>query len=445
MKKRMVSGKNISRKMISNMAAGLLAALFVFSGACMAYAGPEQTVPVAAYQYGASFHPPAAARYGDLGSQRAIGQNNTMSDEFRRGLQSFSCRTASALLKDSSENRVYSPASLYYSLALAAQSAGGSTGNQLYGLLTVPGQNTDQMASECGSLFRLMYRDNEVSHIKVANSMWLREGAPLADAFRRLVEQQYYSDILRINFADPGCAGAMNHWCAGRTGQGLTVLPTVSPDESMRLTGAVQYSNEWVFNFDRTKNENRSFYKADGQTVTCEYMTDLRSTSWYRGQGFLKAAISLKENSSITFILPDEGVTPQSLLASEERMNEMFGYVSESYGPVSWSIPKFHCNASLDLRPMLEGLGVADAFYPDRADFTGLTGEAFHISNISQDLRISIDENGVNANTYSVIEPIGSSISEPAAEMNLNRPFIYAVQGAPGIIMYIGICANPAA
>ena len=221
------------RNTITQMTAGLLAVSFMLIPAIpvSAEAGPgaagssrppvqqEAGIP---YRQEAFAARPAAAAYGDAGSQRAIQQNSTLSDGFLAGITSFSYKTASAVLKDSQVNQCYSPVSLYYSLALAAQAAGGSTRNQLYGLLTSPGQDASRMAAECGSLYRLMYRDNEAGMIKPVSSMWLNDGSPLDANLRRMIEQQYHSDVFRMDLTHANSAAVMNRWLMNHGNQGIS-------------------------------------------------------------------------------------------------------------------------------------------------------------------------------------------------------------------------------
>ena len=444
------------RNTITQMTAGLLAVSFMLIPAIpvSAEAGPgaagsgrppvqqEAGIP---YRQEAFAARPAAAAYGDAGSQRAIQQNSTLSDGFLAGITSFSYKTASAVLKDSQVNQCYSPVSLYYSLALAAQAAGGSTRNQLYGLLTSPGQDASRMAAECGSLYRLMYRDNEASMIKPVSSMWLNDGSPLDANLRRMIEQQYHSDVFRMDLTHANSAAVMNRWLMGHGNQGISPGLVLSQDETMHMLDTMCYSSQWVFHFDSSKNISGQFHPADGQAVTCEYMTDSRNCSYYHGQGFMRAVISLKENSTLILVLPDEGFTPQALLSSEERMAEMFGHIiNEPYGRITLNIPKFQYGTCLELRPILEDLGVSQVFTPGQADFSGLADSPACLSGISQASGIRMDENGINAASCLVIPPLDSSLpGEASGEMILNRPFIYAVMAAPGVPALIGVCGNP--
>lgn len=382
--------------------------------------------------------------YGDLGSMRGVAQNNTLSDEFRAGLYKFSYQTASAVLKDGRGNRNYSPVSLYNALALAALGAGGNTGNQLLALLQAPDQNTGKLSEGCGNLYRMMYRNNENSQLRLANSLWLQDGAALADSWRRTAESQYYTAVFRVNLTDEKTPGIMGRWIGEQTGQKMNPAFPALGNTGMRSVGAVSFYDQWTYGFEKKQNVSAPFYQAEGREITCEYMTDERNSSYFRGQGYWRASLTTKNNATMIFVLPDEGVTVSQLLSSEATVAEMFGQAAESYGKVSWKIPKFQFQTSLSLRPALESLGVTGAFDPQQAEFTGLTGERLFMGDVLQETRIGISEYGVETSEYTEIPKIGAMYSETApADMNLNRPFLYAVIVTPGVPLYIGVCEQP--
>jgi len=382
--------------------------------------------------------------YGDQGSMRAVAQNNTLSDEFRTGIHKFSYGTASAVLKDGKGNRNFSPVSLYFALAMAAQGAEGETRSQLLSLLQAPDQDMGKLSEGCGNLYRMMYRNNENSQLRLANSLWLQDGGALTAAFKHAAESQYYTTVFRVNLTDEKTPGIMGTWIAEQTNQKVVPGFPAAANTGMRSAGAVGFYDQWTYGFEQKQNISAPFYPSQGQAITCEYMTDERNASYYRGQGFWRASLSTKNNATMIFILPDEGVTVSQLLSSEAAVEEMFGHAAESYGKVAWKIPKFQFQTSLSLRPALEGLGVSAAFDPQQSGFTGLTGEQLFMGDVLQETRIGIGEYGVETSDYTEIPKIGTMYSETApADMNLNRPFLYAVVVTPGVPLYIGVCEQP--
>ena len=157
------------------------------------------------------------------------------------------------------------------------------------------------------------------------------------------------------------------------------------------------------------------------------------------GEGYRCASLYLKDGGRMTFYLPDEGVTVEELLQRKNILSEPLA-VAQYEARVNWSVPKFDIRASLELNDALRALGVTDAFDKAAADFTPLTDTGAVVSSVMQAARVRIDEEGMEAAAYTeiIVEP---TAAEPPPcseeEMNLNRPFLFAIwkDGAP---LFIG-------
>ena len=67
-----------------------------------------------------------------------------------------------------------------------------------------------------------MYRNNEASLIRPASSMWMKDGNPLDDNLRRMIEQQYYSDVFRMDLTNASSAAVMDQWLMDHGNQGIS-------------------------------------------------------------------------------------------------------------------------------------------------------------------------------------------------------------------------------
>ena len=159
--------------------------------------------------------------------------------------------------------------------------------------------------------------------------------------------------------------------------------------------------------------------------------------TYRKGEGFTAAPKSLKYGRMV-FVLPEEGVTPESLLQRQGFLSEL----AEGYegARVIWSVPKFDVKSSVDLVDALNTLGVADAFAADKADFTPLTDNIAYVSSVMQAARVKIDEEGVEAAAYTeiVAKSDGAPEPSPVVEMNLNRPFAFVIFDGNDVPLFVG-------
>ena len=143
----------------------------------------------------------------------------------------------------------------------------------------------------------------------------------------------------------------------------------------------------------------------------------------------------------MTFILPDEGVTTDELLASGSIFSVTNGEAT-GYGMVTFKIPKFAFDSSFDLVEPLRSLGMERAFDMENADFSNMCDIPAAISSIKQDTHIAIDENGVVASAFTKIDYCGAGMPQENADMILTRPFIYIISNN-GMPLFVGVIADP--
>ena len=389
---------------------------------------------------------PKGYSFNDYDARRKILDENPVEDKFYDSINNFSYKTASQLLKDKNENVMYSPLSLYYALAIATSGSKGETQSQLLKLLNV--NDNEFLSQQCSNFYRLLYKDNEYSKLKIANSLWLDNEVDgnkveFKNDFINNSKNNFYASMFSVDFSSNETGEIMKKWISDNTNGTLEYEFNPDPAQIMSIINTVYFYDEWVNKFDETKTKKDTFYISDKEKTECNFMNnELCSSSYTKGDGYLRSSIDLKNDGNMVFILPDEGVSVNQLLSSPEKINEIFNGGERKSGTVTWKIPKFSYGTSFDIKDSLQALGVTSPFSCD-ANFKGITDANAWISNIKQKTHIAIDENGVEASAYTEIMYAGAAFSEDKAEMILNRPFIYGITANKGNLLFIGVCQNP--
>ena len=102
----------------------------------------------------------------------------------------------------------------------------------------------------------------------------------------------------------------------------------------------------------------------------------------------------------------------------------------------------------MDLGEGMQALGITDVFQPGLADFSPTTtdweGPPLYLSQAQHDVRVTIDEEGVTAASYTVMAAAGAAMP-PEEEMDfvLDRPFLFVIQGGDAIPLFVGIINQP--
>ncbi len=284
--------------------------------------------------------------------------------------------------------------------------------------------------------------------MKIANSLWLDNEIDgrkytFKEPFIKNATDNFYASLFTVDFSDKATSNLMSQWIMGNTNNRLSPEISIDKDQIMSIINTVYYYDQWINRFNKEKTKEDVFYPESGESIICDFMNMTNaSQSFSRGEGFTRSSLGLKNNGSMVFILPDEGVGVSELLSSPEKIEDIFTGGEGKNGEVIWSVPKFGYSSSFDLTDSLKALNIHSAFMQD-ADFSGITDGIAFISGVKQETYISIDENGVEASAFTKIAYAGSAMPVDKAEMILNRPFIYGITAPRGVLLFIGVCMNP--
>ncbi len=365
-------------------------------------------------------------------------------------LSDFSYAAACRLLSE--ENGNYSPVSLYFALALTASGAKGETQTELLSLLGL--EQAEELTRECARLYNRLYTDTDVSQLLISNSLWLdREVLGQDIAFNQdyidTATGDFYSSVFAADFSGAKTAEEMSEWIFKNTKGKLKPQFQVSPGQAMSIINTVYFYAEWTSRFGEEETKEDTFHLKDGSGVSCPFMNQtLLRNNFYIGEDYVRAGLPLRNGGEMILILPDEGVNLSLFLSSPDKLQDAFTGGEEKNGQVAVQLPKFKIESQFDLIPALKTLGVERAFDPHSADFSGMADAALYVSGAAQGTYIGIDEKGVEAAAYTKIDMSPTACPDEPEEfldLVLDRPFLYGVTSEDGILLFVGVCMNPAA
>ena len=253
---------------------------------------------------------PKALGFDDYEGRWALREQYPVEDALWDSIDAFSARAASLALGGAEDNALFSPLSLWFALALCAESAEGDTRTALLGALGL-----SDPATSAKAVYNNLYKGNKIGALKLSTSLWVNKQFPVKQEFLDLAAEDFYAHSYHCDFSDAATGKAMGNWLDEATGGllGGQALET-DPETLMALFSAIYYSDQWTDEFNKDKNTTGDFHNADGTTSQAEYMhRTYGSHGWKYGEGWLSTSLSLKNGGSMVLILPDEGVTPGEL------------------------------------------------------------------------------------------------------------------------------------
>lgn len=398
---------------------------------------------------------PKVNAYGDVNdkdysawraSRKAQEPENT---EYQEGMQEFYLETIPEFLRGAEgKNRIYSPLNVYMALAMLAETTAGKTQTQILNILHT--ETLESLRDKAKTLWNANYCDDGTVTSLLASSVWLSDSVQYNKEVLETLAATYYASSFSGEMGSEQYNKSLQEWLNDQTGDLLKEQASnisLDPITVFALATTVNFQAKWVDEFNSSQTEEELFHTETGE-ISCEFMKQSDNSEYYWGEKFSAVYRNLQNSGTMLFILPDEEITAEELLADEETLNFMTDYRSWENSKsmtINQSIPKFDVASNFDFRELLKNLGATDVLSMEKADFTPLTMEPdVHLHQATHAARVMIDEEGCQAVAFTVMESNGSSMPpEEEIDFVLNRPFLFVIYGQDRQPLVVGIVNQP--
>lgn len=347
-----------------------------------------------------------------------------------------------AAVAEAGQNTVTSPLSASVLLSMVAAGAGGTTAEEMIGLLRLDGPRDTRNAALLADLV-----DTEDVTLSMANSLWAAEGHPFEEDYVSFVQDTYGATLDEVDLGSQEAADAIDGWVEERT-EGLideiaADLGLPDPQAVLVLLNTVYFLGSWTTTFDEADTRPMPFTLADGDQVPVPTMhrrdADVDVSS---GTGFqlLRLPYGDEERFGMEVLLPDDGVALDELLAGLDA--ETWSAAVDDLRTVTLgeiALPRFELEWDADLGDTLRSLGMASAF--GGGDFTPMSPANPALDAVVQKTYIRVDEEGTEAAAVT-----GGVMVESAAASSfvVDRPFAFTVSDSEtGAVLFLGSVHDP--
>lgn len=338
-------------------------------------------------------------------------------------------------LLDAQENRIYSPLSLYLALGMLAEVTDGVSRTEI---MTLLGQ-TDlaSLRAQTRTLWDMNYQNNGDYTSLLANSLWLREGAPYCEQTVKRLAQDHFADVFAGDMGSPAYDAALREWLSGKTGDLLSDAvgdKGFTEQTILSLVSTVYLAGRWSNEFAPEQTAPDTFYGVNGEQ-TVDFMHQIAWHNLIRERDYTALSLSIAEGGEMMFVLPDgdlSDLTDRDIV-SEILLREQ----SWETAYVDLKLPKFDLSAQIDLSDALKQAGVKTVF-TEQADLSPLTEMDGFLSDATQDVRVAIDEEGVTAAALTELRLSGSALPPEPIKLSIDRPFLFIITGMGDTPLFVG-------
>ncbi len=368
------------------------------------------------------------------------------------GTTDFALKVFPLIDPSGSSNIVFSPYSITQAFALAAPGARGTTLSGIEQALSFLPQ--DRLNPALNKLDLLLTSEatgavtasgEQYPILKNANAIWGQVGLSLLPTYLDTLAVNYDAGMHIVDFVNDteNARNTINAWVENTTNnriQNLIPQGGVTSDTRVVLTNAVWFKANWASPFPETSTANRSFFNQDNTSSSVPFMHQILTASYARVDGSQAVDIPyVGDKLSMLVIMPDPG-TFDAFLSS--LTPTMLGDITSNLAAqeIDLALPKFTFTKEASMGDLLRSLGMADAFDPPVADFSGIDGNRdLHISNVFHQAFIAVDEHGTEAAAATAIGISTTSVPSPSVVLTVDHPFIFFIrERQTGLILFMG-------
>ena len=305
--------------------------------------------------------------------------------------------------EEKGKNVFFSPISAHTVLSMAYQGAAGSTADSFASALHVKNQDIAAKGYQ-NVMSSLNNVENVMLHI--ANKIYIMQNFPLKSKFETATRELFLSETETVNFGENvESAKKINGWVEEKTNSKIKDL--IEPNALNSLTrlvlvNAIYFKGNWLHQFNKNATRTEKFYISETDTVDCEMM-HITKRFFYADDDDLDAQILemkyTNQNVSMVIILPRKRTGIEEL---EKKLVDVdLSTITQKVRQVEVevSLPKFKIETTMDLKGVLEKMGLGIIFEPSRADFSEISDspEQLYVSKVIQKAFIEVNEEGAEA------------------------------------------------
>lgn len=380
-------------------------------------------------------------------------QLKKVDDRLIAGSSKFAFKLYEQALKQPGRQNVFiSPTSVMLALAMTYNGAEGETRRAMANTLGLEGMSLEEVNRAAADLTSALGSTDPKVQLKIANSLWAEKGLTLKPAFVQRSKEYYAAEVTSLDFASPTAAATINSWVSRNTeGKIEKVVERIEDGEILFLINAIYFKGEWQFRFEKEKTKDDVFRLAEGRQKKLPMMFQSGKYFYQKGKDFQAVVLPYGSGKiSMYIFLPDEN-TPldqfERNLTQENWDTWMRGF---RVAPGELTLPRFKMEYEVGLVDKLSALGMAEAFDPSRADFSGLAvlppGNRIFISKVKHKAIAEVNEEGTVAAAVTAVVATITSVQPPQENfvMKVDRPFFFAIRdNTTGNLLFMGSVVDP--
>ena len=360
-----------------------------------------------------------------------IGSVQSFSNDFLVSLENY-------------ENNLFSPVSIATCFSMLLDGTDGNSKIELEKMLHYD-DSFNHLDAIKNMLLNSAIKDGDNIYLDLAQSLWVDNSfdKDINTNYVNKMTEYYFAELFHGKLNSSEMHKALANYINYKTNNFFNLTEKDFEDMGgiLWLLNTIYTKAEWVDEFPETGNHEGTFNNLDKSQSKVTYMNrTAEQAHYYKADDYYISSLPLKHSLNFNILLPKEGTDYQKVLTNKEALSQMYNFTNlqlGNYGEVIYSVPKFEDRCKYNLADILPTLGVNDIFRPGLADLSPMGAGGCYVSKAIHEAGIKVDNKGVEAAAYTIIEVARSSM--PGAVMTLDHPFAYCISDRSGLPLFVGV------
>uniref|UniRef100_A0AC34RAG4 Serpin domain-containing protein n=1 Tax=Panagrolaimus sp. JU765 TaxID=591449 RepID=A0AC34RAG4_9BILA len=356
--------------------------------------------------------------------------------------------------KETIENLIFSPISLFFSLETIFLGSKNETAKQIQNLL-----GKDLSEEEIHEYFSNIWSDLKIAKdltIFPVLKVFLSKKHEFLESYKQKMDKYYQGTLENVDFDNLGKVVAkINKQVYDATEGNIDKVVETNDfgnEERITLANSLFFEANWLTDYFDTLSTKKDvdFFVNPDKIVKADFLANDTDFIYGSFENLQICALPLKNKQFFMyFVLPRKrfGLFEMFQELNKEKLAEIFAIEKEIH--IYLRIPKFKIEMDVQLTENLKQMGISDVFDREKCDVSQISAEPnLNVDDIRQKCFIMINEEGVKAGAITLSDIRGAGLySDPMPFFTADHPFAYFIveklQSNRCNILFAGIVAEP--
>jgi len=356
-----------------------------------------------------------------------------------------------ALAKGSTENLFFSPFSIMTAIAMTHTGAQANTMEEIRKVLHLP-ENKEDIYDGFHDVVKDIKTPVNEYELRTSNMAYVSDKLALLEEFASVLTNKFHSISKTVNFgASEEVRSEINQAVEKETNSRIKdLIPTgvLNGLTRMVLVNAVYFKGSWMKQFDEAATKTLPFWTTKDTSVNIPMMYIKDNFRLFHNRDLGAKLLSMDYEGgrlSMVIVLPDE---VDGLAAMEDKLATMdLNTIDKRMGSikVEVTLPKFKLEESLELSPVLQGMGIKDLFDEGKADLSGIGGtKDLFVSNVIHKAFLEVNEKGSEAAAATGVVMMTRMMIREPPPFKADHPFFFYIRDRrSNLILFSGRYVKP--